>query len=110
VNAVYACPHQISACACGKPHTGLLLKTQREHPAPGFPRAAIAGDRSRAVQARRRLSLTAVSLSEREGSWAAACVADHVVADPIQAATLLAQARWSQGNDGLRAAPTVRGG
>lgn len=89
VNAIYACPHQIGTCACRKPHPGLLLKARSEHPALDFARAAIVGDSSSDVQAGRQLGLTTVLISAREGDRVAAGVADHVVADPLQAASLL---------------------
>lgn len=92
VDAIYACPHGLDECICRKPHPGLLLKAQREHPALDFARAAIVGDSSSDIQAGRRLGLTTVLISERDVDRVAAHVADHVVADPIQAARLLTRA------------------
>jgi D-glycero-D-manno-heptose 1,7-bisphosphate phosphatase len=91
VDAIYACPHGINECACRKPQPGLLLKAQSQHPKLDFARAAIVGDSSSDVQTGRRLGLTTVLISNREGKGdrAAASAADYVVADPVQAASLL---------------------
>ncbi len=89
VDAIYACPHQIGECECRKPHPGLLLKAQSEHPALDFARAAIVGDSPSDMQAGRRLGLMTVLISERERARPGGCDADHVVGDPVQAASML---------------------
>jgi D-glycero-D-manno-heptose 1,7-bisphosphate phosphatase len=89
VDAIYACPHQIGACTCRKPHPGLLLRARGEHPALDFAHAAIVGDSSSDVQAGRRLGLRTVLISEAKSDRAAVCDADHVVRDLVQAASIL---------------------
>lgn len=89
VDAIYACPHQIGACACRKPQPGLLLKAQGNHPALDFARAAIVGDSPSDMQAGRLLGLTTVLISGSGEDLAAPGVADHQVADLVQAASLL---------------------
>jgi len=89
VDAIYVCPHEVDECACRKPHPGLLLKAQGEHAALDFARAAIVGDSSSDVQAGMRLGLMTVLISGRDGDLTAARVADHVVGDLVQAASLL---------------------
>lgn len=89
LDEIYACPHQIGACACRKPQPGLLLRAQREHPALDFAHAAIVGDSSSDVQAGRRLGLMTVLISGAGSDRAEACDADHVVGDPLQAASVL---------------------
>lgn len=88
VNAIYACPHQIGVCACRKPSPGLLLQAQSEHPDLDFSRAAIVGDSASDIQTGRQLGLTTVLVSGSEADRVA-CAADHVVGDPVQAASLL---------------------
>lgn len=116
VDAIYVCPHAIDACDCRKPQPGLLLRAQSENPALDFARAAIVGDSPSDVLAGRRLGLRTVLISEGEGDLvgegariagegdlgagegdlaagkgdrAGVCVADYVVADTAQAASLL---------------------
>jgi D-glycero-D-manno-heptose 1,7-bisphosphate phosphatase len=89
VDAIYACPHGIDECGCRKPRPGLLLQAQREYPALDYARAAIVGDSSSDVQAGKCLGLTTILISERRSRVVASCSADHVVADPVQAASLL---------------------
>ena len=89
VDAIYACPHGIDECECRKPRPGLLLQAQREHPALDFARAAIVGDSSSDVQAGKCLGLTTILISERGRGVVPPRVADHVVTDPVQAASLL---------------------
>jgi D-glycero-D-manno-heptose 1,7-bisphosphate phosphatase len=90
VNAIYACPHGIDECTCRKPHPGLLLRAQREHPELDFARAAIVGDSASDVQTGRALGLTTVLISEGQtAQLAPASVADHVVGDLAAAASLL---------------------
>lgn len=88
VDAIYACPHGLDECDCRKPHPGLLLRAQSEHPALDFAHAAIVGDSASDVQAGRRLGLTTVWLSTSEDDLARRA-ADHVVLDLVQAANLL---------------------
>jgi D-glycero-D-manno-heptose 1,7-bisphosphate phosphatase len=88
VDAIYACPHGIDTCQCRKPHPGLLLQAQSEHPELDFAGAAIVGDSSGDVQAGRRLGLTTVLLSISEDDLARRA-AEHVAPDLIQAASLL---------------------
>lgn len=90
LDAIYACPHEIDACDCRKPRPGLLLKAQIENPALDFARAAIVGDSPSDAQTGGRLGLTTVLIAgeehpQGEEPW----IADHVVADPLQAARLL---------------------
>lgn len=89
VDAIYVCPHEIAVCDCRKPQPGLLLKAQSENPALDFARAAIVGDSPSDAQAGRRLGLTTVLIAAEERGRARSCIADHVVAGPLQAASLL---------------------
>jgi D-glycero-D-manno-heptose 1,7-bisphosphate phosphatase len=89
VDAIYACPHGIDECECRKPHPGLLLQAQSEHPVLNFAYAAIVGDSSNDVQAGRRLGLMTVLISGKETDRAEACNADYVVRDLVQAARML---------------------
>ncbi|MGH2852771.1 MAG: D-glycero-alpha-D-manno-heptose-1,7-bisphosphate 7-phosphatase [Solirubrobacteraceae bacterium] len=92
VDAIYVCPHAVGACDCRKPEPGLLRLAKSEHPALDFARAAIVGDSSCDMQAGRRLGLKTVLISESNDDRVAARAADHVVADPLQAASLLVDA------------------
>jgi D-glycero-D-manno-heptose 1,7-bisphosphate phosphatase len=90
VDAIYACTHGLDECECRKPHPGLLLRAQSEHPEIDFARAAIVGDSTSDVQAGRRLGLRTVLIGGADGDLVAAgAAADHLVADPLQAASLL---------------------
>ncbi len=90
VDAIYACPHGIDECECRKPRPGLLLRAQSEHAALDFARAAIVGDSSSDIETGEQLGLTTVLISETGRDQAAADIAaDHVVADLVQAASLL---------------------
>jgi D-glycero-D-manno-heptose 1,7-bisphosphate phosphatase len=89
VDAIYVCPHEVGTCDCRKPQPGLLLRARREHPALDFARAAIVGDSPSDVQAGVRLGLMTVLISQKGGHLGTAGVADHVVVDPLQAASLL---------------------
>jgi D-glycero-D-manno-heptose 1,7-bisphosphate phosphatase len=93
VDAIYACPHGVDECTCRKPHPGLLLKAQREHPSLDFARAAIVGDSAKDIQAGRQLGLKTVLIADSDGDRVAASAADHVVAGPVQAARLLIAGR-----------------
>lgn len=88
VDAIYACRHGVGECSCRKPEPGLLLQARAEHPALDFARAAIVGDSASDVQAGRGLGLTTVLISTGE-EGRAVHGADHVVADLVQAASLL---------------------
>jgi len=89
VDAIYVCPHEIGVCDCRKPRPGLLLKAQSENPRLDFAHAAIVGDSPSDAQAGRQLGLRTVLISGKESDQAQGCVVDHVVADPVQAASLL---------------------
>jgi len=89
VDAIYVCPHQIGTCSCRKPAPGLLLTAQREHPTIDFAHAAIVGDSPTDVEAGRRLGLMTVLLADADAGRAIPSEADHVVADLLQAASLL---------------------
>jgi D-glycero-D-manno-heptose 1,7-bisphosphate phosphatase len=93
IDAIYVCPHGLGACECRKPRPGLLLRAKREHPELDFARAAIIGDSSSDMQTGEQLGLTTMLISETGGDQAAPDVAaDHVVADLVQAASLLIEA------------------
>jgi D-glycero-D-manno-heptose 1,7-bisphosphate phosphatase len=89
VDAIYVCPHEVGTCDCRKPQPGLLRRAKREHPGLDFARAAIVGDSPSDMQAGMGLGLTTVLISHDEGPPSATRVADHVVADLVQAANLL---------------------
>lgn len=95
VDALYACPHGIDECTCRKPHPGLLLRAQSEYPALDFAQAAIVGDSFSDVQTGRQLGLKTVLISadgnDRAGPYDAD--PDHVVAGPVQAASVLIAGR-----------------
>ena len=44
IDAVYACEHEIDACECRKPATGLFLRAKREIPAIDFACSMVIGD------------------------------------------------------------------
>lgn len=89
VDAIYVCPHGIDACACRKPQPGMLLEARREHPALDFELSAIVGDSLSDMQAGRHLGLTTVLVRQEGLDRSAVGVADHVVADLLEAARLL---------------------
>ncbi|HTA34577.1 MAG TPA: HAD family hydrolase [Solirubrobacteraceae bacterium] len=89
LEAIYACPHEIGVCNCRKPGPGLLLEARREQPALAFEDAAIVGDSLSDMQAGRSLGLRTVLVGQEGAGNAAVRLADHVVADLLEAARLL---------------------
>jgi D-glycero-D-manno-heptose 1,7-bisphosphate phosphatase len=91
LDAIYSCPHESGLCTCRKPQPGMLLAARDEHPALDFDQAAIIGDSLSDMQAGRSVGVRTVLIDPNvaEGDLAAAELADHVVADPVQAASLL---------------------
>jgi D-glycero-D-manno-heptose 1,7-bisphosphate phosphatase len=89
LNAIYTCPHQIGTCDCRKPHPGMLLQAQREHPELDFACAAIVGDSANDVQAGRRVGVRTVMIAADRAPEHAALGADHLVSNIVAAARVL---------------------
>jgi D-glycero-D-manno-heptose 1,7-bisphosphate phosphatase len=99
LDAIYACPHDEGQCDCRKPRPGMLLIARREHPALDLSRAAIVGDSLSDMQAGRRAGVATVLVGEGDRDAAAVALADHVVADLLAAARLLAAQAVSPSGD-----------
>jgi D-glycero-D-manno-heptose 1,7-bisphosphate phosphatase len=95
LDAVFHCPHQVGACDCRKPATGMMEQAVREVPGAALEGAAIVGDSAIDVEAGRRLGLTTVRLGKSASDEPSA---DH------EAPNLLEAVRW------LAGLPSSRGG
>ncbi len=89
IDAIYACPHGLDQCTCRKPQPGLVLRAQSEHPTLDLSRAAIVGDSASDMLVGRRLGLMTILIDGEQQQPERPDIADHIVADPIQAAELL---------------------
>jgi D-glycero-D-manno-heptose 1,7-bisphosphate phosphatase len=86
VRAVFHCPHEIGACRCRKPATGLVDKAWATLPGLDLTDAAVVGDSPSDVEMGNRAGLRTVLLADTRPTRTAA---DHVVGTLADAVDLL---------------------
>jgi histidinol-phosphate phosphatase family protein len=66
IAGIYVCPHEIGTCQCRKPHPGLLLQAQADHPDIDFGRAVVVGDAVSDMDAGARVGAQTILVGDRE--------------------------------------------
>jgi D-glycero-D-manno-heptose 1,7-bisphosphate phosphatase len=66
LDAIYYCPHDLDACDCRKPKTGLFERSRRDFPGLRFEDSLVIGDSQSDIEAGRRLGCRTVLIGVEE--------------------------------------------
>ena len=72
VDGIFHCPHEIGACACRKPESGLFLQAAERWPEIDLSLSAMIGDSDKDVEAGARLGMSTILLGRDAADLAAA--------------------------------------
>jgi D-glycero-D-manno-heptose 1,7-bisphosphate phosphatase len=94
ISAIYYCPHDVGACRCRKPQTGLFLRAQRDLLGLDFSDAFVVGDSAADMEAAKRLGAKKILIAPPNGDVLATLERKGIRADFVACSLLEATTRY----------------